>query len=222
MPSIHSKPPPEVVYCGDLSTPAGQVPAEHMHQKLKAPPGETKYGHPDFHSVALQMGRLMRGTACHKLIPGRTNTPELWDRAMKFAFQGEKKVTGEYVPGFFAGYVQWTGKRAYSKFSDCALGMMKYHHSQYVEKGGKNVTDLEQMAFELMNEREVAIRRAKALAATVKAKKDARTKKNQHEEAEMGLRPAKKVPKGGDRRPSDALGKKTMSKEDVVNDYFST
>ena len=222
MPSIHSKPLPEFVYCGDLSTPAEQVPAEHMHQKLKAPPGETKYGHPDFHPLALQIWRLMRGTGCHKLLPGHTNTPKLWDRAMKFAFQGETKVTGEYVPGCFSEYVQWTGKRASSKFSACALGMMKYHASQYVEKGGKNVTDLEQMAFELMNEREVAIQRAKALAAAVKAKKDARTKKNQHEEAEMGLRPAKKVPKGGDRRPSDALGKKTMSKEDVVNEFFGT
>ena len=123
MPSIHSK-PLDFVYCGDLTTPAEQVPAEHMHQKLKALPGETKYGHPDFHLIALQMGRLMRGTACHKLIPGHTHTPKLWDSAMKRAFQGERKVTGEYVPGFLAEYVQWTGKRASSKFSACALGMI--------------------------------------------------------------------------------------------------
>ena len=247
MPSVYSKPLlPEVVYCGVLknppkpwsssssssepaptkpTAPQGEANVGHPDepcQKPMAPPGEANYGNREYEQLAAELAYMLRNTDAHKAVPGTFE--KHWKPIKNQAFYGMTiAATNEFIPGCMAGMREWKGNRSVDKFRIMTIRMMGHYQAVYIAKGGRDVTELEQLAFDLMNEREVALKDAAKKIEAKKMKKKKRDQTNQNEESDMGLRMTKKVPTGS-HRPSDALGKKTTScgvNEDWCNDFFS-
>ena len=226
MPSVYSKPLPEVVYCGYLKNPpkSSSSSSEPAPTKPTAPPGDANVGNPEYVQLAGELAYQLRNNNAHTAVPG--SFQESWGPMMQQAFHGMTiAATKEFIPGCMAGMPVWKGKRAVDKFRNMTMKMMAHHQAIYISKGGRDVTELEQLAFELMNENEVALTDAAKKIEAKKMKKKKRDQANQNEESDMGLRMSKKA-LTGPRRPSDALGKKTTSRlginEDWCNDFFGT
>lgn len=178
-------------------------------EHLINPPGKQTVG--DHEPLADALTLMMLQNKVHLLPKGKMGPG--WKLFEKVAFRGHVTPGGEFVPGVMAGYKRWTSQRPHDKFRAMVDNMVEHYSQKWIDKGGKDATDLETRAFGLMRAKEAVVRAAAKKSAAKKRKEMARKTTNEAEEVLMGLRvPSKPSSKKSASKPRDSLGGKTHGK----------